>query len=318
MNIFRSKSIFLLSALFLFTLQAVAQGDAKVTARIDATHIMVGDQVRLFLEAEQNPNTGKLQWATIPDSFNNLEVVEKGKIDTTKQGSIVVYRQRLLITGFDSGIFKIPAIVFSEMPNSGNAYTLQTDSFALTVQTVAVDTTKGFKGIKGIILVKGNWLDYIWYIVGGVVLIILTIFVVLYFVRNKKVATPAPSGPPETLQQKTLRLLSELDQQHLWQQNKVKEYYTDLTDIVRTYIESRFHTPAMELTTDDLLAKATTNREMIPYSSILASILSTADMAKFAKAQPLPIEHIEAMENAKRFVQQSTPVPVVTENTEKK
>src|ERR1700748_1316302 len=140
MNIFRSKSIFLLSALFFFALRATAQGDAKVSARIDATHIMVGDQVCLFLEVEQNPNTGKQQWATIPDSFNNLEVVEKGKIDTTRQGSIVVYRQRLLITGFDSGVFKIPAFTFSEIPNSGNAYTLQSDSFNIVVQTVAVDT----------------------------------------------------------------------------------------------------------------------------------------------------------------------------------
>jgi hypothetical protein len=317
MNIFRSKSIFLLSALFLLALRAAAQGDAKVTARIDATHISVGDQVRLFLEVEQNPNSGKLQWAAIPDSFNHLEVVEKGKVDTTKQGNIVVYRQRLLITGFDSGVYTIPAFVFSEIPNSGTAYTLQSDSFALTVQTVAVDTTKPFKGIKGIIMVKATWLDYIWYIVGGLVLIVLAIFVTLYFVRNKKVAPPAPKGPPETLQQKTLRLLSELDQQHLWQQNKVKEYYTELTDVIRVYIEARFHTPAMELTTDDLLAKARTNKEMVSYYSILASILSTADMAKFAKAQPLPIEHTEAMDNAKRFVQESTPV-VVTENPEKK
>ena len=74
----------------------------------------------------------------------------------------------------------------------------------------------------------------------------------------------------------------------------------------------------MELTTDDLLAKASTNREMIPYSSILSSILSIADMAKFAKAQLSPIEHTEAMENTRRFVQESTPAPVVTENTTKK
>jgi len=313
MNPYSSKTIFLLSALFFISLRSYAQGDAKVSAKIDATQIAVGDQVRLFIEAEQNPNTCRLQWATIPDSFNHLEVVEKGKIDTVKQGSIVVYRQRLLITGFDSGAYEIPPLVFSVIPNSGIAYTVQTDSFRLAVQTVTVDTTKPFKPIKGIMFVKATWLDYIWYIVGGIVFILLAIFVILYFIKNKKVAAPLPKGPQETLQQKTLRILSELDQQQLWQHKKVKEYYTQLTDIVRTYIEERFRTHAMELTTDELLEKARMNKELQPYLQILASILSTADLAKFAKAQPSTIEHTEAMENARQFVTASK--PVITENT---
>jgi hypothetical protein len=313
MKLFLKKTIFLLSSLLFITLHCFAQGEAKVSARIDATHIAVGDQVRLFIEAEQNPNTGKLQWATIPDSFNHLEVVEKGKIDTVKQGSIVVYRQRLLITGFDSGAYEIPGFTFSEIPNSGTAYTLQTDSFQLAVQTMAVDTTKPFKGIKGIMFVKATWLDYIWYIIGGIIFILLVIFVTIYFIKNKKAPAPLPKGPQETLQQKTLRILAELDQQQLWQHHKVKEYYTQLTDVIRVYIEERFHTHAMELTTDELLAKARINKEMQPYLPILSSILSTADMAKFAKAQPLPIEHTEAMENARQFVNASK--PVVTENT---
>ncbi len=144
-----------------------AQGDAKAGARLDANQIVVGDQARLFIQVQNNPSLGRLQWATIPDSFNNLEIVERGKIDTTRQGDIVTYRQRLLITGFDSGVFKIPAFVFPVIPNTGAAYTVQTDSFGLLVQTVEVDTTKGFKGIKGIVYVKSNWLDYIWFIVGG-------------------------------------------------------------------------------------------------------------------------------------------------------
>ena len=286
--------------------------DASAGARMDARQIVVGDQARLFIEVKNNPSTGRLQWATIPDTVNDLEIVERGKIDTLAQGGFVTYRQRLLITGFDSGMFKVPPFVFSVIPNSGTPYTVQTDSFSLLVQTVAVDTTKGFKGIKNIIYVKSTWRDYIWYFIGGIILIILTIFVVLYFIRNKKIAPPKPQGPVESLQDKTLRLLSELDTRQLWQKNQVKEYYVELTDIIRNYIEERFHTPAMELTTDELLYKVQLHRELQPYQTLLSVILHTADLAKFAKAQPLPQEHTDAMEKAREFVNTSRPVIIET------
>jgi len=298
--------------LLFFSFNSFGQGDATAGARLDARQIVIGDQARLFLEVHNNPAIGRVQWAAIPDTFNNLEVVEKGKIDTLQQGGMVTYRQRLVITGFDSGVFKIPAFVFPVIPNTGNPYMVQTDSFNLLVQTVAVDTTKAFKPIKGIIYVKPSWLDYIWYIIGAVVFVILIIFVIIYFIRNKKVAPPPPAGPVETLQDHTLRLLAELESRQLWQKKQVKEYYVELTDIVRNYIEARFHTAAMELTTDELLYKAQLLRDLQPYHGLLTDILHTADLAKFAKAQPLPQEHTDAMEKAKKLVNDSRPIIIET------
>ncbi len=303
-----SFSTLVLGALLMFaTLPSHAQGDAKTRTQLDVKQIMVGDQARLFIEIQNNPATGKVQWPVVPDTFNNLEVVERGKIDTTKEGDLVRYRQRLNITGFDSGVFKIPAFAFSVTPNSGNPYIVLSDSFALTVQTVAVDTTKGFKGIKGIMYVKSTWKDYLLYFLGAVVILGILIFVVIYFLKNKKILAPKPLGPQESLQDKTLRLLAELDAKSLWQKKQVKEYYIQLTDIVRDYIEQRFRTPAMELTTDELLHQVQSHKDLITYYSILSDILHTADLAKFAKAEPLPQEHIDTMDKAKLFVDKSRP-----------
>ena len=275
---------------------------------------MVGDQARLFLEVRNNPSAGRVEWAVIPDTFNNLEIVERGKIDTLKQGDAVIYKQRLTVTGFDSGLFRIPSFAFPVVPASGSPYTVMSDSLSLLVQTVAVDTTKEFKGIKGIMYVKGSWLDYVWYAIGAIVFLVLFAFIIIYFMRNKKAKPPLPQAPPETLQERTLRLLSELETKELWQKQQVKEYYVQLTDIVRNYIEERFQTPAMELTTDELLYKAKLHRELQPYSGLLSVILHTADLAKFAKAQPLPQEHVEAMDKSREFVQSSRPKPPITIN----
>lgn len=313
MKIFIEKYFILLLILFFLSSNIYAQ-DASVKARINATQITVGDQIRLFIEASHNAKHSRLQWATFPDTFNTLEIVEKGKIDTLKQGDITIYKQRLSITGFDSGSFKIPAMVFSIIPDNGNAYTIQTDSFQLAVSTVAVDTTKGFKPIKDIIAVKSSWRDYLWLIIGGLVFIALLTFVILYFIKNKKKSVPVliPKAPPETAQEKALRLLAVLEEQKLWQSNRVKEYYSQLTDILRSYIEDRFHTHAMETTTDELLQNAKMLPEMRLHYDQLATILYTADLAKFAKAQPLPQEHTQSMELTRQFIIATKPVAAET------
>ena len=84
---------------------------------------------------------------------------------------------------------------------------------------------------------------------------------------------------------------------------------------MRGYIEERFNTHALELTTDELLTKVQLTKDLQPYYTTLSIILHTADLAKFAKAQPLPQEHTEAMENAIQFVKSSKLIiiPISTE-----
>ena len=304
------RSVLLITLLFI-SFRVLAQGEARVSARISTHQITVGDQARVFLEAQHNPTQNTLQWAELPDSLGKLEIVERGKIDTVKDGNIITYKQRLLITGFDSGIFQVPSFVFSVIPkNGGNAYTLHSDSFQILVQTVPVDTTKAFKPIKGILFVKTTWIDYLLYIVIGVIIAVAAILVIIYFIRRRKLVPAAPPAPPEPLFDKTIRLLNELEAKQLWQKDKIKEYYVELTDIVRSYIEVRFNTPAPELTTDEFLTKAYYTKELQPYHLMLSDILHTADLAKFAKAQPLPQEHMDALDKAKQFVITSKPIEV--------
>ncbi len=313
------KRSFLFTVLVFTSMLSLAQGDAKVTARMDARQITVGDQARYFIEVQHNPSISKINWPVFTDTFDHLEIVEKGKIDTLKQGGMITYRQRLLITGFDSGVFKIPSFQFAVVPTTSNPYVIQTDSFQLLVQTVAVDTTKDFKPIKGIIFVQSTWRDYIWYIAGGLLLLIIVIAVTFYIVKNRKPAPPAPKAPEIPLQDRFLKKLTDLETQQLWQKNQVKTYYVELTDIVRNYVEERFNTPAMELTTDELLFKVQHHRELQPYYQQLSVILHTADLAKFAKGQPLPQEHFDAMEKAKQFIDSSRPKITITETlTEQK
>jgi hypothetical protein len=308
----------LLAVLLLFAVHAAhAQGgDATVSTRIDASHITVGDAARVFLEIKHDPSRSTVQWAQLPDTFSKLEIREKGKIDTIPSGGLVTYKQRLSITGFDSGMFTIPSFTFNVIPKGGAAYALSSDSLQLLVQTVAVDTTQAFKPIKGVMEVQLSWRDFIWLIVGALVGLLLIIGLILYFLRRRgKQPAAIPEGPKESLQEKAQRLLAALDAEQLWQKGQVKEYYVRLTDIVRGYVEAGFNTAALELTTDELVDKARVIPGLMQVAGLLETILRTADLAKFAKAQPLPQEHVQSMQLAYTLIAATTPAATQTPPT---
>lgn len=283
----------------------------SLSVRVDAQKIVVGDQLRYFITLNTQKQAASVQWPKFADTFNSLEIVDKGKIDTIVTGNQIQYKQRLLITGFDSGSFLIPRFPF--VRNASD--TLFTDSFRVEVRTVDVDTTKAFKEIKGVAEVQVSWRDYIGIIAGIAIAVVVLVLLIVYLLKRRKPAVVPEAIPEETVDQKALRLLDELDAKQLWQQDKPKQYYTELSEIVRQYIEVRFQTNAMELTTDELLRVAKKHREMTFFISSLKPLLHAADLAKFAKANPLPQEHIEALDLARNFIRVSKPKTVNPQNS---
>ncbi len=282
---------------------------ASASLRTDATNLLVGDQARVFLSAQIDPAQGTIIWPQLPDSFGKLEVVKKDKIDTAIKGGLRVYTQRFFISGWDSLNAVIPSIQIQVMPKSGAPFLLQTDSLLFSVRTVPVDTTKAFKGLKEIVHVGLTWRDYLLWIILGAVLLVAIVAFIVWRARRKKPEPVAPPPPAIPIHETALRLLGELETEGLWQKGEVKEYYIRLTDILRNYIEGRFGIPALERTTDELTTAAQKHPELCLQANRLHSILATADMAKFARAQPTPAEHAGAMQDTKELILTSIPKP---------
>lgn len=301
--------IFLLPLLLAIT----AGAQQRIHAYLEAGSIVIGQQVNLVLEINTAAGSRLLSWPSMPDTLKNIEVIEAGKIDTIKQKDSLIYRQKLLITSFEAGKITIPAMQ-SISTNGIRSDTLLSNTLILNVTTVAVDTTKPFKPIKDIAEVeassgyrqfvenlKSHWKLYL----GILLLAAFIIFLILYFIRNRKAQVFQAKLPPEKPHEKAQRLLQELSGAKLWEQGKVKEYYSTLSEIIRNYLEERYNVAALEQTTDELLALAKTNREVKKVRQELKRILRTADLAKFAKANPLPEEHIACMEAAHEIVKRT-------------
>jgi hypothetical protein len=171
----------------------------------------------------------------------------------------------------------------------------------IDVATVAVDTTKQkmypIKAIQNEPYTFEDFKSYLWWILG----ILLLIALILYFVLRKKETQEEIEAktPPYEL---ALTRLKALDEKQLWQKNKIKKYYVELTDIIRLFIERELNIPALESTTDELIEtmidfndSSTLN---IPEETIqkLQKLLQEADLVKFAKHKPL-VNEIELHRN---------------------
>ena len=292
----------------LWSIASKAQTAATVQGKVDAKQISVGDRIHYFLEATIQKNKGTLQWPALPDTFNNLEIIEKNKIDTSFAGDLITYKQQLQLSGFDSGSFLIPSFRFQVQPIGQASYELKTDSFYINIKTLSVDTTKPYKNIKDIIAVDTTWRDYLSWILGILIGLLLCILLVWYILKRKgKKLKDLFERKKETIYERALRALDTLDKEKLWQYNQSKEHYSRLTTIIRTYVEERFGLPMLEQTTDEFIQNAKHHPALQPYFHSLVDLLQIADMAKFAKAQPLPEEHIKSLEIAKLFIVNSTP-----------
>ncbi len=288
----------------------------SVSARIDSALIWIGSQTRLTFEISQQPNQKVITPLFSDTIVSGLEIVEPLKNDTVKSpdGQVVI-SQHYTVTSFVDSLLYIPPYPFVL-----NGDTVWTKSLSLkVVQPFEIDTTANkFTDIKPVLVPKFYWKGLIKTVL--LILAILLIIIALYFVIRryiqKKPLLPAPSPesllPPYVV---AIKKLNSIKQQKLWQQNRSKEFHTELTDVVREYIERTFEIPSLEMTSDEIISHL--NHLKFESSSAykaLIQILQLADLVKFAKWNPLPDEHELSLSNSFLFVEQTKIDEQVSDN----
>ena len=276
-----------------------------IKVEIDTTNIRIGEQFNLKI------SVGEIQNVILPKlELKGLEVIDSTKIDTIKNSLI----RRYILTGFDSGSFYIPQ---QQIFVKNQAFL--TDSLLVNVATIAIDTTKvkkfPIKSIKSEPYTFDDFRIYIYLLIAALAIISFWIywFVVRKQKENEEEATYKAMPPYE----EAIYRLNELDEKLLWQNNKIKEYYSELTEIIRGYIERELKVPALENTTDEVLdiLKDFKDSETIQTSKEtlkkLKELLCEADLVKFAKSKPLANEIEEDRKDAEEIISNLTPKPII-------
>ncbi|HJX71168.1 MAG TPA: hypothetical protein VJ346_04430, partial [Bacteroidales bacterium] len=276
-----------------------------VQARLDTNEIMIGDQVSYEIEVRRNRNDVVIFPEFKEKLTDEIEIVSKSPVDSfwSKKDKKYILRQKLLLTAFDSGLCYVPPLEFL-LIGQHNKDTIRTTSSYLEVHPFPLDTTGTIRDIKDIEKAPVSFGEVYPYLL-IIIFAGLLVWFIIYYLRKKEKNQPLIGRPKieEPSHVIALRELERLKSAKLWQRKETKLYYSQLTEIIRRYIEGRFGIMAMEQTTDEILIEFE-GQEILSEEDfkILREMLCLADLVKFAKAEPLPDENETQFENACTFV----------------
>ncbi|NOY06820.1 MAG: protein BatD [Chlorobi bacterium] len=290
---------------------ALAQS-LDVSAKLDSSHILIGDWFTLTLTAKGSAS--EITFPSPVDTLGPFEVVETG--DTKKEGGVLT--RTYVLTAFDTGRIHLRGIpVQYRVPGDTGVAVAYSNPVSIQVSGVEIDTTKSFRDIKEVLHVPLTIWDYLLY-TGILLLLALLAWLVYRWYRRRNQEgeeehVAEPVRPPDLV---ALEKLRELRERHLWEHGHVKEYQSALSEILREYIENRFDIPALESTTGELLDYLQRLGVARFLQDEARQMLYVSDMTKFAKYKPAPDEHRKGLSVCLHFVEETRPrVTAVEEET---
>ena len=305
--------ILLLACLSVLT-ELKVHAQVTVEVKMDTNMLLIGDQTNFRIKANY-PDTYSVNFPVFADTIvKGLEVLNISDIDTNIVDGNIELWQELLVTSFDSGWYEVPPLDFViGIAGNDRTDTLQSNPVYFGVITMPIDTTQAnaITDIKKPLdapLTLREVLPIVGITFGALVIILAIVLLVMRLTRKEPifVKKEKPKEPAHVI---AYRELEQLKDQKLWQQGKVKEYYSELTEIIRRYIENRYAIQALEMTTDEIIDAFRISGDLDKeLKNGLFDLLVQADFVKFAKASTLADENENNFKFVYHFVNETKPV----------
>ena len=312
MMIKRTLSVigFLLAACLLFP--AKAQKEVRVWAEFD-TSGWIGDalELRLFCQSDapEKVNFPVLQERISDDLQLIPEDSLRSSLSSDAASGIAVRKTAYRFSAYKEGAYTMPAFHF-EFVRNDSLLQVSTDTGVVRFFAPVVDTVQPIKDIRATFEVsrKELWGEYferygfwLWIVLGIALLTAAGIFLWKRFRQGKPLFVP--QKPPVPPVDRAIADLKSLKEKQLWQQNRIKEYYTELTDILRVYLAKGMDIAAIEMTNDELSAALREHLSGTPgHLAALLSVLDRSVLVKFAKVLPAPDEHEDSFKKVSDFL----------------
>ncbi len=297
---------YILSILFLGIFSVSGDAQQLLSSNFSQDTILIGDQVEWSAKVKVPQDV--TVWL---DSLSNpvvpgVELISGFTFDTisSKKRKELDIELKAILTSFDSGSYYLPRQVIYFYKGEELVDTLVLNERNLEVTTVPIDTTTyEMFDIKPQIKYPVTFkVVFPWVLAGLAILgLIYVLFVLLKRRRENRpvFGKPVVQDPPHIV---ALRNLEKIREQKLWQSNKEKEFYTEVTETMREYIESRYNLPTFEKTTAEIMDSLVGAGAQGEEFEELKEMFSVADLVKFAKYKATEAENERAIPVAVRYV----------------
>ncbi len=309
-----TRHIFLLGALFQASALLAAPA-ITIKAEADSTVMLMGDRNLLHVAVDM-PADSPAQLLDFPVltpgteyiPFNGVDVVASDSSSVIENGRRKI-NFNFTIQAFDPGTLTIPPFAALLAQGGDTAFS---NIVTLKVMPVDVDSLETINPMESIVAAGSRWYDYIpnWllWVVAAIAVIVASFFCMKFF-RKAKETVELRRNPPVPPYELAISRLNSLRSRNLAESGHEKEYYTELVDILRQYLEGRFGIYAMEMTSSQIVKALRANPATRMTADEMRQVLSIADFVKFAKVRPLADDNIKALARATSFVEQTKPAP---------
>jgi len=236
-----------------------------------------------------------------PKALATFEVHDSTAFPIQTNATEAITHFQAQLQNFSTGPQLLPGLDISYKDLMGHTHTLKTSTLTVVIQDVPADPKSNgdIRGIRGVVGPIG-WSPWWWLLV----VILLSALGVLFWRTRQRVIQGPPPPPPEPADIKALRRLDELSATGWLEAGKIKEFYSGLSDIVRTYLEEAFQAQALERTTAEIMRQMRKKSEVTSAAlNELQTLLESCDLVKFAKFRPDAEEALKDHASAERFVE---------------
>ncbi len=282
--------------------------DVSVTAIVDSQSVAIGDWIRYSVQVKF-PSSVSVALPAYKDSIGSFDIVQQDSLLRTEQNGAVELKKNYVISRYEAGSFYVQPYIVRVKHSDGTVDSSMSNPIPVEIRGVEVDTSQTIKDLKPPMTVPMSLEEIALYI--GILLVLAGIgYGIYYYIQKRKlkageIAEEAkPNIPPHLL---ALMQLEELEAKRLWQAGEIKGYYSEATEIVRRYFEARYNIMALELTTGEVMDQLKKFAMEQRTFTLIEAMLSSADLVKFAKHQPVAAENEQVMVSARSIIEQTKP-----------
>lgn len=306
MNVTKCRWWYLL--ILAFCLCMTAKSQVTVDAKIDSTHIFIGEHVGITLEvsADQGKKVELPDYDSLQHIIPGIEFVSSTKTDTNyiNGGKRMLLSKKYIITSFDTALYYIPPMVVKVGKDEFKSKNLALKVYTFDVDTLHLDSIFGIKGEMEPPFVWEDWTLMLGLSLIVLVVALMLIYVVIRLKDNKPIIRHIRLKPRVAPHKVAMQNIERIKKEKIWQSEDSKEYYTQLTDTLRKYINERYGFNAMEMTSDEIIQRLSEVNDEQAISE-LRDLLQTADLVKFAKYNALINENDRNLVSAIEYINQT-------------